>query len=351
MFVLDSEEGLLVGVVTFNHMITDLAVAGQHIYILSKDSTRSIARVTMHPSFAQIEDHPTIAEKEEEEEEEGKGSSSAPGSPVKGTLESKRVDDIPPTVSTVETPSLPITTVTVMSDAKTGQLNDISSRPTTLEPREPVHSNKDGGSDNRTSDHLAPPAPSTDKLSSGATTPQYTTFPVPRVDLKEVKELLKPSLGKLTNLLTIGRRNQHQDAKDSSNQGSGLSTPANDVTEHESLTIKEDAPTTAHHHKPDLKGMIMKGILSELRPKDPPAAAVVTPVPPPSPSPAPPRIEVDPEERARRVRMAQAFDQDSDLVVSEKGKGRKKKRKKKKLSSATSELFGRGRKFCLYLVS
>ena len=59
LFVLDPEEGTIVGVLTLQYSISDLATAGRHLFILYQTgSSRAVVKLSIHPSLIKLKASP-----------------------------------------------------------------------------------------------------------------------------------------------------------------------------------------------------------------------------------------------------------------------------------------------------
>lgn len=280
LWVLDSENIEVAGVLAVQHKITCVATSGSHIYVLCGKASRPLARFTIHPSFSIVKD--------------GDGVGSTENVPQEETTIDGGKDDLQ---------EVPLDTEV-----------DIEPGDGTLsEPRPPF-----GGG--------LVPEPNT--THSDTSTPQEVDGGGVRVELRE---MLKPALGRLTNLLPRGKgrkvaggeleedrseeselqETQRKEREFVSEQGPGVATPVE----------AEPQPRRELNLKDVLKlSKLLHG--GEATPPDTPPTVRSSPA-------------ITSEEQARRLRMTQAGDEE-EVVASGKSRKKKRKKKTKKVSSRCS---------------
>jgi len=168
---------------------------------------------------------------------------------------------------------------------------------------------------------------------SGASTPELSISGVGT----ELKEILKPALGRLTSLLPPGKGRRWLGG-DKEKEGSEdlelveqqakvkepTNKPGSDTT-----TLVEPNTEPQEHHKVE---MHLKDVLKFSK-----LLHVGETTPPDSPQVVRSSAAITSQEHARRLRMAQAGDEE-EVVVSDKSRKKKRKRKTKKASSRCSTL-------------
>lgn len=279
LWVLDSENIEVAGVLAVQHKITCVATSGNHIYVLCGKASRPLARFTIHPSFSIARD--------------GDGVGSIENIPQEETTTDGGKDDLQ---------EVPLDTE-VDIDPGDGTLS---------EPRPPSG---------------LVPEPNT--THSNTTTPQEVGSGGVRVELRE---MFKPALGRLTNLLPRGKgrkvpvgeqeedrseeielqETQRKEREFVSEQGPGVATPV-------------EAEPQQPHRELNLKDVLKLSKLlhgGEATPPDTPPTVRSSPA-------------ITSEEQARRLRMTQAGDEE-EVVASGKSRKKKRKKKTKKVSSRCS---------------
>lgn len=347
LFVLDPVGGNIVGVLSLEHPITSLATSGVYVYVLCIKAQKSILRLAIHPSFSrgkvlapsrlsfhisdfkvggsrdttpfsgsrerldEVDEHKAVVngeedtpdsgpivitvnetehregeerEREESQEKEGEGKESTPdSSKVEGDKE--------------EQPES-------ASDLKQDQDEESPSKETaTLESQVAQDDEEAQDAKPQSSTNIeTTTTPSEDAPKSALNIPLPLT--IVKEDLKEIKDRLMPTFGKLAGLLHSSTQSQ--------------STSQSQTTS--STTEKENGDAAT------------------------PVEQLVTPAAQerqPSPSPLLSAPRLDREEQERRLRMAQMDNDEVVAVVTQSPRPhlhkKKKRRKHKKLSSATSE--------------
>ena len=280
LWVLDTENIEVAGMLAVKHKITCVATSGSHIYVLCGKASKPLARFTIHPSFSIARD--------------GDGA---------GSIENIPQEETTPDGGKEGLQEVPLDT----------EVDIESSERTLSETQPPSHG-------------LVPEPNKTD-----ANPPQEVSSGGVRVELRE---MFKPALGRLTNLLPRGKgrrvpvgeqeedrseevelqESQKKERELASEQAPGVVTP-----------VESNAEPQDPHRELSLKDVLKLSKLlhgGEATPPDTPPTVRSSPA-------------ITSEEHARRLRMTQAGDEE-EVVASGKSRKKKRKKKTKKVSSRCS---------------
>lgn len=288
LFVLDLENIAVAGMLVLEQKITSVTTSGSHIYILCGKSSKPLTRLTIHPSFLRARG---------------------------GGGDAGNMADSPQDVKTPEEEAR-LTKESVVDIVVVGETGELTSADT--------HPQRDGS---------LVPEPNSPKPYSGASTPELSISGVGT----ELKEILKPALGRLTSLLPpgkgrrwLGGDKEKEGSEDLElvEQQAKLKEPTNKPGS-DTTTPVEPSTEPQEHHKVE---MHLRDVLKFSK-----LLHVGETTPPDSPQVVRSSAAITSQEHARRLRMAQAGDEE-EVVVSDKSRKKKRKRKTKKSSSRCSTL-------------
>ena len=280
LWVLDTENVEVAGMLVVKHKITCVATCGSHIYVLCGKASKPLARFTIHPSFSIARD------------EDGAGSiENIPQDETAPDGEEEGLQEVPLDIEV-----------------------DIEPSEHTLSETQPP-----------SGDGLFPEPNKTD-----TSPPQEASSGGVRVELRE---MFKPALGRLTNLLPRGKGRrgpageQEEDRREEIEmQASQKKEYASDQTPGVVVTpVESNAEPQEPHRELNLKDVLKLSKLlhsGEATPPDTPQTVRSSPA-------------ISSEEQARRLRMTQAGDEE-EVVASGKSRKKKRKKKTKKVSSRCS---------------
>ena len=280
LWVLDTENVEVAGMLAVKHKITCVATCGNHIYVLCGKASKPLARFTIHPSFSLARDEDGV-----------------------GSIENVPQKETTPDGGEEGLQEVPLDT----------EINIEPSERTLSETQPP---SRDG---------LVPEPNKTD-----TSPPQEVSSGGVRVELRE---MFKPALGRLTNLLPRGKgrrvpvEEQEEDRREEVEvQESQKKEFASDQTPGVVVTpVESNAEPQEPHRELNLKDVLKLSKLlhgGEATPPDTPPTVHSSPA-------------ISSEEQARRLRMTQAGDEE-EVVVTGKPHKKKRKKKTKKVSSKCS---------------
>ena len=290
LLVLDLENIAVVGMLVLEQKITCVTTSGSHIYVLCGKSSKPLTRLTIHPLFLRAR---------------GGGDGAGNAAAVPQEVETPEQEVRLPQESTVD----------IVVVGETGELTPAD-----------THPQQDGS---------LVPEPTSSKQLSGASTPELSISGVGT----ELREMLKPALGRLTSLLPPGKGRRWLGGEKVKEGGEDFElvdqqakvkepTPTGKPGSDTTTPVEPNAEPQEHHRvEMHLKDVLK---LSKLL-----HGGETTP--PDSPPVVRSSAAITSQEHARRLRMAQAGDEE-ELVVSDKSRKKKRKRKTKKASSRCSTL-------------